>query len=583
MLLESAEISGVSPDALAHSVGMQRADLVAPQRRVEWGTLVRLIDQLWAQLDGDVERLRAVGRHMHRVPAYAPVRRLARAVVSPRTLYDLANRWAVPANFPHIHFTSVWESRSRVRLKAKLPDAYQPSSGFFHLAEGALPELPKVLGLAPARLVFSRVEPRFCEVVLEMPESPSLLSSMRRGIRAALSARDTVAVLEEQREELARNVEASEQARDEMRALLNRLPDLVAVHASGTLLWANEAWLRALGWELSEVVGTSLLETVAERSRAVVLERMQQAATSGGVPVTTAVVLKTRTGRDLFVEVGPVHGVVFDGIPARLVHGRDVTDRMQMQQKLVVADRLASVGLLAAGVAHEVNNPLGYVLNNIEIAQRELLAFEGAGERGRHALSVALEGVDRIRAIVRDLLMLAREDDTPQSPVDVQAVVESTLVLAAREIERNVVLIRDFHPAPDVQGSRARIAQVLLNLISNGLEAMRGQPRDESFLGVRIATASDGRLLLEVSDTGRGISEADLPRIFEPFFTTRPAGQGTGLGLSIAQRLVVELGGEMTVSSVVGQGTTFQILLPPAHHPRAPAEPKPNHVVDART
>jgi signal transduction histidine kinase len=235
-----------------------------------------------------------------------------------------------------------------------------------------------------------------------------------------------------------------------------------------------------------------------------------------------------------------------------------------MQQRLNVADRLASMGLLAAGVAHEVNNPLAYVLNNIEMARKELAGLGPEADRSRHVLSVALEGVDRIRTIVRDLLMLARGESGPVAAIDLENVVESTLTLAAREIERTARLARDFRPVPPVEATDARIAQLLLNLFANALEAMRGRPTDENLLEVRIAPAADGRVLLEVSDTGRGIAPRDLPHLFEPFFTTKPSGQGTGLGLSIAQRLVSELGGEIRVTSRVGRGTTFRVLLPPA-------------------
>jgi signal transduction histidine kinase len=283
--------------------------------------------------------------------------------------------------------------------------------------------------------------------------------------------------------------------------------------------------------------------------------------------VLTEFALLTRTGSEVIVEVARTQAVTFDGLSARLVVARDITERIRMQQKLIVADRLASVGLLAAGVAHEVNNPLAYVLNNIEIARKELAALGSAADHCREVLSTALEGVDRIRTIVRDLLRLSRGDDGPVGAIDVRAVAESTLALAARDIERVTTLAQDFGPAPLVVGSDARIAQVLLNLVANALEAMRGRPRAENRLGVRLGSSPDGRVLLEVSDTGSGIADENLARVFEPFFTTKPAGQGTGLGLSIAQRLVVELGGEIVVSSMVGRGTTFQVLLPAAAQP----------------
>jgi signal transduction histidine kinase len=235
-----------------------------------------------------------------------------------------------------------------------------------------------------------------------------------------------------------------------------------------------------------------------------------------------------------------------------------------MERRLVVVDRLASVGLLAAGVAHEVGGPLASVLENVETAQRELAVLGDGAGMSRHVLSVALEGVDRIRVIVRELMMLSRGEEGEPGAIDVRTVAASTLTLAAREIDATARLIEDFGPAPLVRAHEGRIAQVLLNLVGNALEAMKGRPREQNELRVRIARAADGRLLLEVSDTGIGIPQADLACVFEPFFTTKPAGHGTGLGLAIAQRLVVELGGEITVFSQVDRGTTFRLLLPEA-------------------
>jgi signal transduction histidine kinase len=180
---------------------------------------------------------------------------------------------------------------------------------------------------------------------------------------------------------------------------------------------------------------------------------------------------------------------------------------------------------------------------------------------------VALEGVDRIRTIVRDLLLLSRGVAGPLDVVDVGAVARSTLALAAREIERNARLVEELGPAPPVKATEPRIAQLLLNLVGNALEAMRDTPRHANELRVIVGRAADGRALIEVSDTGRGIPEDDLSRVFEPFFTTKPAGEGTGLGLSITQRLVLEIGGEIAVTSKVGEGTTFRVLLPASGRP----------------
>ena len=139
--------------------------------------------------------------------------------------------------------------------------------------------------------------------------------------------------------------------------------------------------------------------------------------------------------------------------------------------------------------------------------------------------------------------------------------VESTLSLAAGEIERTAKLELELGDAPLVIASVPRLAQVVLNLLLNAIEAMRSSKRATNVLTVRLARSERQRVSLEISDTGVGITDDDLPRIFEPFFTTKPAGKGTGLGLSITQRVVVELGGEIEVTSIPERGTTFRVLL----------------------
>jgi signal transduction histidine kinase len=352
-------------------------------------------------------------------------------------------------------------------------------------------------------------------------------------------------VLEDRGQTVAANLEALERARDELRVLLERLPDLVVVHDGGRVRWANRAFLDALGCEhLAEVLGTSNPLTLAADG------------------ALTEVRLETRRGQHRVIEVAPEQEVSLDGVVSRLVVGRDVTEQVAIRARLVLADRLASLGLVAAGVAHEVDAPLESVLESLESACRRISPYGEHARAGQAMLSIALEGVDRMRVIVRDLLLLSRGDETPAVPIDVVAVTTATLALAAPEIARTATLVRDFAPVPRVRANEARISQILLNLVSNSLEAMEGRTT-KGELAVRIAPVENG-VLLEVRDTGRGISSADLPHVFEPFFTTNAGGRGTGLGLAIAQRLVVQLGGEIRVASTSSQGTTFHVTLPVA-------------------
>jgi signal transduction histidine kinase len=210
-----------------------------------------------------------------------------------------------------------------------------------------------------------------------------------------------------------------------------------------------------------------------------------------------------------------------------------------------------------------MNNPLAYVLVNVEMARKDLATMGDAGRRGHDALTIALEGVDRMRTIVRDLLVLSRGETVTTVPIDITAVVDSTLSLAAEEIRRKARLVRDLRPVPTVRATDARIAQIVLNLVSNALQAMPEGTPAENELVVVTRPAEDDRVLLEVRDNGVGIPAEHLSRVFEPFFTTKE-GRGTGLGLPISQRLVVELGGEIVVSSSPEGGTAVRVFLPGA-------------------
>lgn len=564
VLFEAVEDAGFAREELTRPLGLDPAQLLADGRAVEWTTMVELGSQLSTLLDDDHERLRAMGRRMLHVQTLRPLKSIAKSVVSVRAFFEISVRWVFTALLPHLELSLGGISPTRLAIHLEIPEPLAAHRSFFPVFEGAIEAMPELIGHPPAVIVERAVTLRTLDLVVDHDDRPSIFTRTRRRVDALLRAPRMFAVLEGQRQELAQNIRALQSARDELRLVLERLPDFVAIHTDGKILWVNRALSSGLGYaDGSEVVGMPVIDLVAPQDRA-----NATAALARPIDPSHARLrewsLRAKCGQEVMVELAPMQSVVFDGIPAKLIVGRDVTERVRMQQKLIVADRLASVGLLAAGVAHEVNNPLGYILNNIELAAKEVGSDDRATERRRAVLATALEGVDRIRVIVRDLLRLSRGDDGPLGPIDLAVVTASTLSLAAPEIERHARLVYDFQAAPVVLASSARISQILLNLVGNALEAMAGLDKDECELAIRVEHAEGGRVLLEVSDTGNGISEGDLPRVFEPFYTTKPAGKGTGLGLAIAQKIVVELGGEIGVRSTVGRGTTFRVLLPSA-------------------
>ena len=258
-------------------------------------------------------------------------------------------------------------------------------------------------------------------------------------------------------------------------------------------------------------------------------------------------------------------------------------ERKRMREQLLISERMASVGLLAAGVAHELNNPLAILLANLELAAEQLSRMARseteAGEIGQ-LISDAQDAAERMRLIVRDLGGLSRSnDEDKQGPVELHRVLESAIRMAANEVRHRAQLGRAFGEVPLVKGSEAKLAQVFINLIVNAAHAIpEGRAASNA---IRIVTCTDagGRAVVEVHDTGSGIPPAVLPRIFDAFFTTKTGGTGTGLGLAICHRIITGYGGEISVESTVGKGSVFRIVLPAA--PAPTAQPAPGTITVA--
>ncbi|MBA3391407.1 MAG: response regulator [Deltaproteobacteria bacterium] len=259
---------------------------------------------------------------------------------------------------------------------------------------------------------------------------------------------------------------------------------------------------------------------------------------------------------------------------------RDMTAERAAQHRLMVSDRMASIGMLAAGVAHELNNPLAAVLANLELA----MELFGGGTLSSHDLTEVIEMVgdaqtaaDRVRQIVKDLKIFARHEDSPLGAVSLTSALESTLRMAWNEIRHRARLVKSYADTPLVRGTESRLGQVFLNLIVNAAQAIPEGSADRNT--ITVATRTEGNtVVVEISDTGTGMSLETQRQLFIPFFTTKPQGQGTGLGLAISHQIVTGFGGTITVDSTPGKGTTFRVALPIAaaeHVPRGRTPTRP--------
>ncbi len=254
-------------------------------------------------------------------------------------------------------------------------------------------------------------------------------------------------------------------------------------------------------------------------------------------------------------------------------------ERAKMQEQLLVSDRMASVGILAAGVAHEINNPLAAVIANLDLAIVDLESLTGPTHTATtDEIRDARDAAERVRHIVRDLKIFSRHEEDKRGSVDVEKVIESTLRMASNEIRHRARVVRKYGLVPAVHADEARLGQVFLNLVVNAAQALPEGKADRNEIRVTIQPAGP-RVRVEIADTGPGIPREVMARLFTPFVTTKPVGVGTGLGLSICHRIVTGLGGEITVDSKPG-GTTFVVLLPVAPKGARTRDLKPMSVAD---
>jgi PAS domain S-box-containing protein len=266
----------------------------------------------------------------------------------------------------------------------------------------------------------------------------------------------------------------------------------------------------------------------------------------------------------------------------------DITERARLEKavrdreaQVVQSDRLASLGTLAAGVAHEINNPLTYVITNVGYVAERLASLAGelaaapAGEAApsgagarleeiREALGEAQEGAQRVRQIVRDLRTYSRGDDEQEKRVDIWRVIEWSVNMTMNEIRHRARLVKDLGPVPGVRGTETRLGQVFINLLVNAAQAIAAGSSADNEIRISTMTDEDGRAVVCISDTGPGIPPDVLDHIFEPFFTTKPTGVGLGLGLFVCHGIIKGMGGTLTAESPPGAGATFVVTLPPA-------------------
>ncbi len=346
--------------------------------------------------------------------------------------------------------------------------------------------------------------------------------------------------------------------------ILSELPEGVAlVTPDGHIRYANEGLARLVGMDVAALPGQALSRFLPSAA----LDARDAAGEDGEVDLDlgprgrTPVAVSSsqvRDGRGLLI------GTIF------LV--RDLSEIRALRARLATSARLAAVGQLAAGIAHEINNPLAFIGSNLRVLCDQLqrmaemhrtqdgkVDFEHAFDESVQILTESLEGVDHAAEIVRDVHAFSHDAGPERGLLDVNELCDRALRIAAPQLRRSARVVRELGAVECVVGSRRELQQVLLNLLVNA-----GQAIDQVGTVSLRTRMRDGLVEVAVVDTGRGITPDELERIFDPFFTTKAVGEGSGLGLSISHEIVRRHGGLLAVESRPGDGTTFRVLLPQA-------------------
>ncbi|HEY5051664.1 MAG TPA: ATP-binding protein, partial [Acidothermaceae bacterium] len=342
-----------------------------------------------------------------------------------------------------------------------------------------------------------------------------------------------------------------------------------------TVVFVNQRLADMLGYDASEMIGRDFLDFVSSAAQTTFSNSLAERKAGRKQPVDT--IYCHRDGRSISVSVAGAATFDAEGrFSGTLGLVRDMTERNKLQSQLMVSDRMASIGTLAAGVAHEINNPLAAVLANLDFiaesmsasVQGSIAATSPASSRPwlcgeiQGPLDDAREAARRMRFVVRDLKVFSHPaSDDLRAPVNVRALMDSSLRMAENEIRHRARVVKQYGPVPPLDINEARIGQVFLNLLVNAAQALPEDHADNNEIHVDIRL--DGAwVIIEVRDTGSGIPPEIIGRIFDAFFTTKAVGVGTGLGLAISHRIVTDMGGDLTVESTMGTGTLFRVSLP---------------------
>jgi PAS domain S-box-containing protein len=580
LLFDAVEHHGLDSAALWDGLPVDRERLNDRNARIDWEVWVEMIARAEAAWGEDLTESRFVAgsgvRHGH------PFVRLANAFLALEDLYALFARWGLSRSLTVARASFESRGGGSARFTIDIDAARAGSLPGMRFMTGLLRSMPMLQGLPPATI---RMEPgatpHHAVYDLVLPPDNKLLTRARRLLRMAGGASAALDELEQQATEIATQKAAIEEQLLETRRAASILGEReewlqLALEAGKLGIWRwdpqthqvylSEALAHWLGLPGQGEYATSVWTARIHPDDQPELAATMRRAVDQRAKFDHEYRIFRMSGEIGFLQIqGRV--LVDPTTQALAVLGAavDVTDNKHVETKLRFADRLIAAGMLASGVAHEINNPLTYVFGNLELIRRKLRDFPQVEPHLAPSIAHIVDGVERIRDVVADLRAFARPEEEVITRIEPRTVCDAAIRIVSSLVRHRATVTTDYaDDTPAVRANESRLGQVLINLIVNASHAMPERSATDNHIRVSTRRLPGGEAALVVTDNGSGIAPEIQARLFDPFFTTKAAGEGTGLGLAVCQSIVASLEGRIEVDSAPGRGATFTVVLPAA-------------------
>lgn len=557
------KVNSISKSDLLLDVPSNCRGLFAIENAVDWHAVVELME--WADASTCVD-WKKVGAELNISPEMPRVKKMLKHCATIKFAYWLAAKCIERSCCQILKSVKLETSNNVIYFSLHIVAEFKHCKPLILFTVGLLESLPsKLFSIAPASVEFNYTK-HGVNFIITTAEKIRIWAWLRLRIRAVFSIQSLLQELD------VRQLEISEKNRlllaksDEFKSLIENSPDGVLIVEQSVIVYVNARMLHYLKYNSGdELLGQSIFEKVVPSEKDECAKDQMKELNAKGILVGPLAEFETLTripGERFSCETTavPIH---FNGAKCTAITFRDLSDRKKLQAHMMATDRMTALGQLAAGVGHEINNPLCYVMMNVEILIEQMK--ENNLKTYDKRVSTIQKGLERIKTVVGDLKTVSRgTTDETLTHVEINSVLESVLSMMQNEIKHRAVLKYSPTITEPIWIDETRLAQVLLNIVVNAAHSIPVGHVDTNVIEVRTYMDEFDHVVAEIKDSGCGMSEDIQKRIFEPFYTTKPMGSGTGLGLAICQSIVNQFQGRITVKSTVGVGTTFCVSFPGA-------------------